>query len=234
MSHWDEFSKSLAEPVPRRESLRRLGIALTATVLSPLGAEFAWAGRRPAPQQDPCKTFCQCRNKKQKDQCLKACNACGRNPGRLGGSCGNYFCCGAGQTSCGSYCADLAGDPDNCGACGNVCAEPGPFEYGTCLFGRCEYACFEGAEYCDGICTTLDRDADNCGACGNRCGEATPYCNQGICVSVTCPGGQTLCSGACYDLYNDSNNCGTSCDTRMACGLYETCTGGVCVPVDAP
>ena len=39
--HWDEFSKSLAEPVPRGESLRRLGIAISATVLGPLGSQFA-------------------------------------------------------------------------------------------------------------------------------------------------------------------------------------------------
>ena len=45
---FDEFSKSLAESVPRRESLRRLRVVLAGAVLSPLGLGAAWAGR-----QDP-------------------------------------------------------------------------------------------------------------------------------------------------------------------------------------
>ena len=50
MDHlFDEFSKSLAESVPRRESLRRLGAVFAGAVLSPLGLGTAWAGRR-----DPC------------------------------------------------------------------------------------------------------------------------------------------------------------------------------------
>jgi hypothetical protein len=45
MDHlFDEFSKSLAESVPSRESLRRLGAVLAGAVLSPLGVGTAWAG----------------------------------------------------------------------------------------------------------------------------------------------------------------------------------------------
>ena len=63
MDHlFDEFSKSLAESVPRRESLRRLGAVFAGAVLSPLAAGTAWAGGKQRPAQDPCKTFCQCRN----------------------------------------------------------------------------------------------------------------------------------------------------------------------------
>ena len=44
MDHlFDEFSKSLAESVPRRESLRRLGAVFAGAVLSPLGMGTAWA-----------------------------------------------------------------------------------------------------------------------------------------------------------------------------------------------
>jgi hypothetical protein len=56
---FDEFSKSLAESVPRRESLRRLGAVFAGAVLSPLAVGTAWAGRR-----DPCKAFCKCRTTK--------------------------------------------------------------------------------------------------------------------------------------------------------------------------
>ena len=55
MDHlFDEFSKSLAESVPRRESLRRLGAVFAGAVLSPLGMGTAWAGR-----SDPCAGLLQ-------------------------------------------------------------------------------------------------------------------------------------------------------------------------------
>ena len=255
MDHlFDEFSTSLAESLPRRESLRRLGAVFAGAILSPLGMQTAWAG-----MPDPCKAFCKCRNATQQNQCLAACKACNGNTSRLAGSCGSYTCCsiasckgvcsslksdpncgacdnncGAyGETCCGSYCADLANDIFNCGRCGAVCAPPGPYESVNCIAGTCVYDCVAGAADCgDGTCTNLDADPDNCGACGNVCGGATPYCDQGACTDILCPAGQTLCSGACYDLNNDLGNCGTSCEDRTVCGLYETCSGGRCVPVD--
>lgn len=178
---WDEFAKSLAQPLPRRESLRRLGLVMAATVLSPLGARFARAGKVTS---DRCKAFCPCSNKRQQDQCLKACRACGSDPSRLSGSCGNYVCCGAGLTPCGSDCADLANDPDNCGACGQVCAAPGPYESGACLDGECQYTCVPGAVRCNGVCTFLDWDHDNCGACGRVCG-INSACHYGECINIT-------------------------------------------------
>lgn len=221
--HWDEFSKSLAEEsVSRRESLRRLGFALVGTVLSPLGVQTASAAGRQT-QSDPCKTFCKCRNSKQQDQCLKTCNACGKNPSRLAGRCGGYVCCGAGQTSCGNYCANLANDPDNCGACGYLCEEPGPYEYGACINGRCEYDCVEGAVYCNGICTFLDADPDNCGACGRVCPDSAPYCNNGRCI---CPAGMAVCNGKCVDISNDPDNCG-ACG-HVCGGSTPYCSEGGC------
>ena len=251
--HWDEFSKSLAEPLPRRESLRRLGLALTATVLVPLGSEFAWAGPR---RQDPCQAFCTCRNKRQKDQCLRTCKACSQEVNRLAGSCGDYVCCGNGQVSCGDYCADLALDPYNCGACGHVCAEPGPYEQGMCIFGECEYACVDGAVDCNGACTFLEWDPDNCGACGNLCPESAPYCVWGtcsvcpadrapcgngccpsgeICVDGACqppPGGNpcapglALCGEQCVDVSSDRSNCGVCgnvCPVGYVCYVGSCC-----------
>lgn len=232
MSHqFDEFSKLVAEgSIPRRESLRRLGLAVSATILSPLGAEFARAGKHPTPPKppkapkDPCKAFCTCRNKKQLDQCLKVCNACGKNPQRLGGSCGGYFCCGTDQISCGSYCADLANDPDNCGDCGYVCDEPGPSEYGACIDGRCEYACTEGADYCDGLCTFLGWDPENCGDCGFACPGSAPVCDLGVCV---CPSYMTVCDGECVNTESDPDNCG-ACGTVCPASA-PNCVEGACV-----
>ena len=124
-------------------------------MLTPLGLPTASAGHHSKRQTNLCKSFCKCSNRKQQDQCLKVCNACGKDPSRLGGSCGNYFCCAAGQTSCGNYCADLGIDPYNCGTCRYACEPPGPFEYGACINGRCEYTCAEGAVDCGGYVATL-------------------------------------------------------------------------------
>ncbi len=159
-SHWDEFSKSVAEPLPRRESLRRLGLVVAGAVLSPFGLRATLAGHNSRRQQDPCKAFCKCRNKKQQDQCLKACNACSKDTNRVCGSCGAYVCC----------------------------RETGPWEYGACIDGSCRYWCAEGADYCDGTCTFLNNDPLNCGACGNVCGASTPYCSWGQCWDSDCGG----------------------------------------------
>jgi hypothetical protein len=228
MDHlFDKFSKSLAEPVPRREALRRMGAVFAGAVLSPLGLGTACAAKA-----DPCKTFCKCRNKKQQDQCLAACQKCKGDTRRLAGVCGNYTCCtlasckgvcsdlrsnpncGAcgndcrvyGQTCCGSYCADLKNDFSNCGSCGHVCEAPGPNEYGACVAGTCVYGCVEGATDCDGICTFVDSDPEHCGACGNVCSDSSPYCNQGVCSA--CSPGLALCGNACVDLQFDPHNCG--------------------------
>ena len=144
---FDEFSKSLAESVPRRESLRRLGAVFAGAVLSPLGMGTAWAGRR-----DPCQAFCKCRTTKQQSQCLAACRACNGNTGRIGGSCGNYVCCST--AACGGVCSDLLHDP-NCGACGNNCHALGQ----TC---------------CGGHCADLATDVFNCGSCGAACAAPPP------------------------------------------------------------
>ena len=208
--HWDEFSKSLAEKsVPRRQSLRLLGAALAGALLSPLGLGTALAATR-----DPCKTFCRCRNGQQQNACLAACRACSGDTSRLCGSCGSYAC------------TDLGFDFYNCGACGQVCQEPGPYEEGACMFGRCEYACAEGAVDCgDGACTALWADPDNCGACGNVCPETAPYCFDGFCIPNPCsPSYLTLCDGVCVNLFTDMNNCG-------ACGVLcygDYCAAGRC------
>ncbi len=226
--HWDELSKSLAEEsLPRRESLRRIGAVLAGAVLSPLGLQTAFAGH----QGDPCKNFCRCRNKSQKQACLAACNACGKDTSRLAGSCGSYVCCSDAQTSCGSYCAELADDPYNCGACGDACEPPGPYEYGACINGRCEYTCVEGAVDCGGYCTILATDVYNCGACGNVCGGPYPSCYQGACSQCTpsCPEGWCGgdgCGGVCAcpsGMYCESNWCYADCVFP-----FILC-GGVCV-----
>jgi hypothetical protein len=196
MTHdWDEFSKSLAEPVPRRESLRRLGFLFAGAVLSPLGLKTGWAGHG-----DPCKSFCRCRNKSQQKACLAACNACGKDTSRMCGACGPYVCCaqpgpneyGAcvdgrcqywcveGAVVCDGACTFLDWDPTNCGGCGNVCPASAPF----CNWGGCtERDCPPGLVLCGDECTDISFDVYNCGACGNVC-AGNKACLYGECVEL--------------------------------------------------
>ncbi len=225
--HGDEFSKSLAEEsLPRRESLRRLGFLFAGAVLSPLGVGTAWA--RGA---DPCKNFCRCRNSSLQKECLAICNACNKDTSRLAGSCGRYTCCAAGQTSCGSYCADLGNDWYNCGSCGHGCYVTSNYESSACIDGQCEYWCVAGTVRCDGICTHLEYDPYNCGACGNVCDESMPYCVYGECNR--CPDiGQVVCGNSCVNLLHDRFNCG-------ACGNVcgpdtPDCVNGVCLDFCEP
>ena len=244
---YDEFSKSLAASVPRRESLRRMGAVFAGAVFSQLGLGAAW-GKGP----DPCKAFCnRCSNKTQQNQCLTACQACSGNTSRLAGTCGNYVCCSTascggvcsdlrsdpncgacghdcrdiGETCCGNYCADLANDDQNCGRCGSVCDAPGPYETIACVQGACRYQCIPGTVRCNGTCSRVESDPNNCGACGNVCPASAPYCDQGVCMVNDCPAGATKCSGVCTDLLWDPLNCGAC---GWTCGDQEACIFGTC------
>ena len=240
---WDEFSKSLAEDsLPRRQSLRWLGAALAGAVLSPFGGGTAWGGK-----QDPCQAFCNRCSTKTRNQCLNACRACNGNTSRLGGSCGNYTCCSTaacngacsdlrsnpncgacgndcrvyGETCCGTYCADLKNDFQNCGSCGFRCPDPGPFELGECLGWACLYACVEGAVICNGECSVLDSDPTNCGACGNVCPGPYPYCLAGVCGS---------CQPYCPDLWCGGDGCGGECGFCPDGWICDSSYGNWCVP----
>jgi hypothetical protein len=219
MDHlFDEFSWSLAESLPRRESLRRLGAVFAGALLSPLGLETAWAAGT-----DPCVAFCKCSSKTQQSQCLKVCWACNHDTSRVCGSCGNYVCCAAGQSCCSGHCTDLHNDVYNCGGCGRQCAAPPPNESVACVSGLCTYDCVPGAVDCSGTCTFLDSDPHNCGACGNVCPATAPSCSQGVCNN--CPAGTALCGNSCIDILFDGNNCG-ACGHQ--CQPLEFCSWGNC------
>jgi hypothetical protein len=213
MSHeWDEFSKLLAEPVPRRESLRRMGYLFAGAVLAPLGLGTARAGGI-----DRCRSFCDRCPKSRRSSCVAACRACNNDPSSLCGNC-----------SWGYVCTDLLFDVRNCGACHNDCwFGAGVNEEAACFDGEFLYRCIAGAVDCDGECTFLDSDPDNCGACGNVCPDSAPACVSGACGVVPDCGGfpYAYCNGACRNLQDDPHNCGAC---NWVCPGGDICASGEC------
>ncbi len=126
--------------------------------------------------------------------------------------------CGAGAQVCGSACAVLARDTDNCGACGTKC---GAGE--VCSQGACAVSCGGGTTKCGAVCADTKSDATNCGACGTKC-AAGEVCSAGKCAT-TCAVGATQCGSACVNAQTDVANCG-------ACGVLckggEQCVAGQC------
>jgi len=123
------------------------------------------------------------------------------------------------QLRCGDECVDYLNDPQNCGACGNVCDADQ-----CCSNGNCVDLCPAGQVLCDGQCVDLLDDSANCGACGNTCpGDAC--CNAGVCEAFCDPGDTWCDNGLCADLLNDATNCG---DCGNDCGSGACCDDGLC------
>ena len=130
------------------------------------------------------------------------------------------------RLNCGGECVEYLTDPNNCGACGNVC---GP---GTCCTNaQCLALCPDGYTFCPsaGLCFDLQNDPDNCGACGNVCGVDN-ICTGGACIPCGNQGGARFeCDNRCTNLNTDPFNCGTcgtSCNLSCPSGFHGVCSNG--------
>jgi hypothetical protein len=117
------------------------------------------------------------------------------------------------QIRCGDACVEYRWDDENCGACGNRCADG----Y-SCNWGVCELPCDYPQTYCEPACVDTSSDPNNCGSCGNVCGEGE-CCSNGECTELTCEWYEQMCDGQCFD-FGDDEHCG-SCDN--VCGEGECC-----------
>jgi hypothetical protein len=91
--------------------------------------------------------------------------------------------CSPGYTSCGDYCADLAYDARDCGACGASCRLGDYCSQGVCVVGSCipdGAGCAYDSDCCsrfcasDGVCGCIGRGNYGCAlnvdCCSNYCG----------------------------------------------------------------
>jgi hypothetical protein len=167
------------------------------------------------------------------------CGACGNSCAQANapGTCMNGVChcvlsCSPGFLDCDGNCANgcetnAATDPNNCGACGNVCRLPNATP--TCTAGACAInICIAGFGDCDfnaanGCETNLAFDPKNCGACGVACAPG-----------IACVNG--VCTGACTDGIKDGQetdvDCGgpvcPACSVGKACLVGADCTSHLC------
>jgi hypothetical protein len=219
---FDRLARSLAEELPRREALRRLGGGLAVALLASLGSVTAWGdpktlkckhGTFPCPPNlccpngdTCCGTHCCpagrvcCVGK----CCLPGyycvdghCSVCPAGQGLCNGS-----CCDLGRTCCGDgTCADTQNDPSHCGSCTQACNPNETCSGGTCHCGSGSgcgsgFICASAGTCCMPAGATID--ATHPGPC---CGAAA--CNVDGCVCVClgtgsdCSVDEGCCSGSC-------------------------------------
>ena len=164
------------------------------------------------------------------------CGACGMtcaglphaSPACSGAAC-TVGTCDAGWGDCNKSAfdgceANLAADPNNCSACGDVC--PTPLNgVASCTASMCGIAsCAAGYADCSGptgACTVqLATDVSNCGMCGNACPAITngvAACLDYQCAIGHCTGVFAHCSGTTLACETDTS---AAVDNCGACGNF--------------
>jgi Stigma-specific protein, Stig1 len=162
-SSFDELAKELASgSLSRRKVLRLMGGVLVGSALASIPG-IAWA--KPKPIGAKCKDNRHCAS----GRCVDGVCGCPSDSTPCGASC----CDSPEDLCCNGVCTNIVFDRNNCGACGNQCAE--------------------GEDCCGGRCVPLNT-TENCGCCGCGCLEAE-ICVNGSCQ---CPEpGQTVCANVC-------------------------------------
>ena len=184
-------------------------------------------------------------------ECGKVCgvNEHGERTVCVGGECVVNSCTNAEETPCqedsGMVCHALnSDDANNCGGCGNICANnpTATAISNECKAGACQYTCKPEYTNCgtgvttDSIScvltTSMQYDNAHCGSCGTICGS-DESCVAGKCEKNTCTEGMTFCGMSdCRDTKTNVDNCGAcnnSCSTSAPANASATsCIEGVC------
>ena len=143
-TRFDTLAVALGTGLSRRTVIRALAGAAAGAVMVPGAVRGAGTCTPPGPRNfcnadSECCSTALCRN--GACTCPAGTRPCGATCAPADRDCG---CLAAGQRRCGGRCVDRLRDPQNCGACGNVC-RPGQ----TCSQGKC---CPKGTVNCNGSC----------------------------------------------------------------------------------
>jgi hypothetical protein len=237
---FDLLARALAAGLSRRQAFAQIGAFIVADLIGrPLRIAPA------AAQAAACNPtgLTQCYQSAQGDygNCVNDCPAgssacrasCAGQLAREKRDCdAEYGPCSSGMICCSGECTDPVSDPQNCGACGNVCPN------GVCTTAGC--SCPPGFTVCGAICYNLSNDPHHCGSCGKACpapANSTPTCTNQVCGfacdsgffacgNACCPTARTCCNGACTDLTSDIQNCGTC---GKSCTDQQVCQDGACI-----
>jgi hypothetical protein len=131
--------------------------------------------------------------------------------------------------ACGSTCADIQNDSNNCGGCGIACQpsqacvpDAGQNHAPGCV-------CVPGSVPCGGQCVVTSSDPNNCGNCAGMPGGVVcspgEVCELSACKVACTLSGSNNCDGGCKDLSSDPLNCG---GCGIACQSQESCHDGAC------
>ncbi len=145
-------------------------------------------------------------------------------------------CYAQGLFPCGTRCIDYNTDPNNCGACHNVCSVNTECQGGRCVI--------TGAAQT--LAPTDDEPVAETALEPELEPEAEPEpepepapeeeidavepAPAADAPAPACPNGQVECGGYCADLISDPYNCG-NCGT--VCGSDSVCASGLCSPAEA-
>ncbi len=127
--------------------------------------------------------------------------------------------CAGRLAECGDDCVDTSVDPNNCGSCGQTCADGK-----TCVEGACALECGGGTSECSGKCVDTSLDPNNCGGCDSSC-SASEVCAGGGCCAL----GLLYCDATCTDVTASDCHCGACGNTCS--GATPHCLNSTCVAV---